>query len=101
MNLQRLGRPAEGLHRSAPDGVLELRGEADTRSIPSPEAFSRRYSFVIKNSVFHRQAFGIALATVVWDPREDQASPVSGICLLAGLPCLSSVGEDIPSPIET
>lgn len=40
VNSQRLRQRAQGLYRSAPDGVLELKGEMDACLIPNPEALS-------------------------------------------------------------
>jgi hypothetical protein len=40
MNSQRLRPQPQSLHRSTPDGALELKGEVGTAPIPTPEAFS-------------------------------------------------------------
>ena len=39
-NPQKLRQRAQVLHRSAPDGVLELKGELDIHPIPNPEVTS-------------------------------------------------------------
>ena len=40
ISTQRLGQHAQGLHGSAPVGVLELKGEMGTCPTPNPEAVS-------------------------------------------------------------